>query len=303
MKEAFAIERALREHPELLVVLRGIDVAATELSIPTWPLVPLFHRVRRASLQAASVLARRAPRYRVAPLRITCHAGEDYRRLVEGLRRVHELIETGILSAGDRIGHGLCLGHAPADWARRAQGVSQPKEERLDDLLWEIDRAAHGDFEVAAARLAFAHGEATRITREIYGPDVRVEDLGHSLRKRNDPRVLDRLGFPFLHLRRSGNDPDQDLFLRYLTDAGVFLRGRVPMDVKVTEAEVHFLQNAQVWLRHQLAAREITIESNPSSNLLIGDLCSLQDHPSFRLQPLSGALSSSETSLPLSIKQ
>lgn len=300
MKEAFAIERALREHPELLVVLRGIDVTASELSIPTWPLVPLFQRVRRASLLAASVLARRAPRLRVTPLRITCHAGEDYRRLVEGLRRVHELIETEILSAGDRIGHGLCLGHAPADWARKTRVVSQSREDRLDDLLWEIDRAAHGDFEVAAARLAFARGEAARIARDIYGPGVSVDDLGRAREKRHDSRVLDRLGFPFLH-PGGGGEEDQRLLLGYLSDAGVFLRGRVPIDVEVTEAEVHFLQSAQAWLRRQLAAREITIESNPSSNLLIGDFRSLREHPSFRLQPLPGDLLSGETPLPLSI--
>jgi hypothetical protein len=301
LKEAFAIERALREHPELLVVLRGIDVAATELSVPTWPLVPLFHRVREASLHAASVLARRAPRLRVTPLRVTCHAGEDYGRLVEGLRRVHELIETGILSAGDRIGHGLCLGHAPADWARRARVVSQPKEERLDDLLWEIDRAVNGDFDVAAGRLASAEGEAERVAREIYGSDVRVDDLRRARRRRGDRRELDRLGFPFLDPTRCGDDREQQLLLRYLSDAGVFLRGRVPVNVNVTEAEVIFLQNAQGWLRRQLAAREITIESNPSSNLLIGDFRSLQDHPSFRLQPLPGDTPSNETPLPLSI--
>lgn len=80
----------------------------------------------------------------------------------------------------------------------------------------------------------------------------------------------------------------------------VFERGRVPIDVRVTDGEVAFLAAAQIWLRRQLAAREITVESNPSSNLLIGDLGSLREHPSFRLQPLPG-MASDQPLLPLSI--
>ncbi len=292
-QEVSAIEQALRHHPELVLVLRGIDVAALELSIPTWPLVPLFRRVREASSRAANLLAQRWPWVRAAPTRVTCHAGEDYRRLVEGLRRVHELVESGILQAGDRIGHGLSLGDPPEEWARSARVVRQPKEDRLDDLLWEIDRASQGDCETTASRLAFVRAEAHRLAHEIYRESVHVEDLCGARQLRHNADEVDLLGFPFFRARGEAYGQGEreqrarKLLTNYLSDGEVFVRGQVPVDVEVTEEETRFLRNAQTWLRRQLAAREITIESNPSSNLLIGNFGNLRRHPSFRLQPLA----------------
>ncbi len=88
-----AIATALDHHPELLLVLRGIDVANRELSIPSFCLVPLFDRVRAASRRAAARLAVARPRWEVPAMRATCHAGEDFRGLLHGIRRVHELLE------------------------------------------------------------------------------------------------------------------------------------------------------------------------------------------------------------------
>ena len=117
---AAAIAAALESQPELLLVLRGIDVANVELAQPTWVVRPLFERVRAASREAAARLARRRPTWGVRPLRATVHAGEDYRRLVEGLRRIHEPIELGLIEAGDRLGHAIALGARIPFAGRRA---------------------------------------------------------------------------------------------------------------------------------------------------------------------------------------
>jgi type IV secretory pathway TrbD component len=114
LQEAQAIATLLGFQPELLLLLRGVDVAAVELAIPTWVLVPLFDIIDGAAIAAAAQLARQEPTWHVPPLRHTLHAGEDYRRLVEGLRRIHEPIEFGLLRPGDRIGHGFALGVDPA---------------------------------------------------------------------------------------------------------------------------------------------------------------------------------------------
>lgn len=76
-------------------------------------------------------------------------------------------------------------------------------------------------------------------------------------------------------------------FLRYLTDTGVFLRGQSPVEVRADKGDIQALRQAQRFLRCLLARLDITVEANPSSNLLIGDL-EMQQHPIFRLQPLPG---------------
>ena len=53
-------------------------------------------------------------------------------------------------------------------------------------------------------------------------------------------------------------------------------------------AEVRMLENTQGWLRGQLGKLGVTIESNPSSNLVIGDFGDLRGHPTFALSTPEG---------------
>jgi hypothetical protein len=248
-------------------------------------LVPLFHRIDRAAVAAAAQLAYQKPTWQVPALRHTLHAGEDYRRLVEGLRRIHEPVEFGLLRPGDRIGHGFALGVDPARWARAARTIAQPREERLDDLLWELQRYGSAEWAPNAARLEFVRAQCVRLARLIYDTSIDPDTLIEARRLRHDPAFLARIDYPFMRLQAPDAESYQ-IARRHLVDADVFERGQVPEIVSADSSEVAALQAAQRWLSGLLARLEITIESNPSSNLLIGDLLQLEDHPLFRLQPL-----------------
>jgi hypothetical protein len=289
LQQAMAIETALRHNPELLLVLRGVDVANVELAEPTWPLVPLFRRVREAARRASARLAWARPRWEAAPLRVTVHAGEDFRRLVEGLRHIHEPIEFDILRVGDRIGHGVALGEDPQRWAESARLVTQPAEDRLDDLLWELERYRRAEIPADTGRLEHVRAEATRLGRMIYdGPErVDLDDLVEARQIRHRPEALAWVGYPFIRERTFDRAPYR-LFYRYLTDAAVFERGQRAEEVHAVESEVAMLRAAQRSLRGRLGRMEITVESNPSSNLLIADYLGLDEHAAFRFQPLSG---------------
>jgi hypothetical protein len=283
LREAMAVEAALRHHPELLVILRGLDVCNTELSVPTWVLLPILARVRRHSERISAHLGRWG---NVPPLRLTMHVGEDFRRLVEGLRRIHEPIEFGVLGAGDRLGHAVALGVEPAAWASTSASAWQPAEERLDDLLWELERYRRGEMSPVPARLERLRGELHPLTRRLYGRHFTEDDLLQARALRHDPNVLERLGFPFLRGHRAWQTgrPLQ-LLLRYLTDPDVYARGQVPIEVRIDKNEVQMLEEAQGFLRRLLGQLGIVVEVNPSSNVLIGDF-PLEQHPIFRLQPL-----------------
>jgi len=49
---------------------------------------------------------------------------------------------------------------------------------------------------------------------------------------------------------------------------------------------VELTRAAQAFLRRELVRLEMTIETNPSSNLSIGDLGDLAEHPLFKMAPL-----------------
>lgn len=290
-KEADAIEKVLQQCPEALVILRGIDVASDELAVPTWVFVRHFARIRQASNDAAAKLARRQPTWNVTPMRATFHAGEEYRRLVEGLRRMHELLEFNILCAGDRIGHGLAAGVDPQRWAESNDVVLQPAEDRLDDLLWELDRYECGDFEVDAARSEYVRATALKLAERIY-PSTEGLTLTNLSKVRRKLFEIDFANDSVKNLE-FGTSVDK-LLHSYLTDEGVFLRGQKQEEVPVNRSEVRMLDVAGRWLRAQIASREITIEANPTSNLLINDMMAINHHPAFKFQPLPGTVSDEE---------
>ena len=89
-----------------------------------------------------------------------------------------------------------------------------------------------------------------------------------------------RIGYP------SGSTGAEKLFARYLTDSGVFERGQQPIEVLADDVDVELTQAAQAFLRRELVRLEMTIETNPSSNLSIGDLGDIAEHPLFRMAPL-----------------
>lgn len=80
-----------------------------------------------------------------------------------------------------------------------------------------------------------------------------------------------------------GHEPWR-LMHRYLTDTATFQRGQTHVLVDpMLEAES--LVTLQEGLRRKISKKGLTIEINPSSNMLIGNLSDLQNHPLWRLKP------------------
>jgi adenosine deaminase len=74
------------------------------------------------------------------------------------------------------------------------------------------------------------------------------------------------------------------LLHQYLTDPAVYRRGQAVEWVDVG-GEGDVLAELQAALRREVGRRGITVEVNPSSNLLVGDLADLTRHPLWRLAP------------------
>ncbi len=286
-REACATADMLLETPEMLLLLRGIDAASVEQAQPTWVLLPLFETVRNAAQRAATALSQKKPLWRVPTLRATVHAGEDFSRLVEGLRRMHEAVEFGLVNLGDRIGHGVALGVDPERWAQAGAVIPQTIEDRLDDLLWEFARYSDGSFDCTSARLAFVRAELERLGRKLFGDDgVRPEALLELRKQLHCPAVLRSVGYPGPIVDSTGSNVDKRLGL-FLSDSFIYERGQQIEEVRITEAEVTMLKAAQRFMTRELGRKEITIESNPTSNLLIGGYRDVSELPAFRLAPLS----------------
>ncbi|NMO13943.1 hypothetical protein HPC49_08795 [Pyxidicoccus fallax] len=286
-RRALAIVGALERFPSMQLLIRGLDVASTELSAPTWVTLGILEEARRASVHASRVLAARGAEQPLPRLGVTYHVGEDFRRLVEGLRRIHEVVDFGALRQGDRIGHGVALSISPRLWARNARMIPQPAEERIDDLLWELERYQRGDFTGRGSRRELVRTELRRLLRDVFGdPSPDLDMYLEARRLRHVPELLERLGYPRRVAPGSvGAHPENALEIvrRYLTSTAWFQRGLRPVPVTIDDGEVSMLEEAQQWLRWLLGRQEITIESNPSSNLLTSDLGVHEVPPALRL--------------------
>ena len=100
------------------------------------------------------------------------------------------------MNAGDRFGHALALGTLAQSWAKSAQILSQPREDRLDDLLWEFDRYRMGDLPGEARRVEIVRAEAESLGQRMFHTSYRVEELAESRRMRHSENWLRWVDYP-----------------------------------------------------------------------------------------------------------
>ena len=125
------------EFRELSRYLVGIDAASLENSTPVWVFAPIYEKARDSSIDPIG----RANRYGdyTQSLGFTFHAGEDFRHILSGLRRIDEAVEHLKFHAGDRIGHGIALGMPPRKWKNQNPVIIIPQIEALENYLWAYD--------------------------------------------------------------------------------------------------------------------------------------------------------------------
>ena len=315
-REAMTIAGLLRRFPQLLAIVRGIDVCTDELGIPNWVIAPLLRYVKEVA-GAASSFAQSSLRRSLPPLRTTAHAGEDFVHLLGGLRRIEESIDYFQLGQGDRLGHAIALGINPSEWALRVGGVAMTQIERLFDLAWEWSFCTERALNLPASRIQYIIDKIERLSKSIFNEYAHPPQVANFMDLLRDERELRVAQFPhgplgeereYLERRRraeSGGTRERDkggsfqdgqplekgdqgeapwrLLYAYLTDPKAFINGQKQVLVDPS-FEAESLEIIQTELRRKIGAAGITVEINPSSNLLIGNMSDLQNHPLWRLK-------------------
>jgi hypothetical protein len=294
-RHAQALVSLFRKYPQTLRTVRGFDLCTDEAGVPVWVMAPLIRWVQEAGLQAVRHLKRRGET-NIPPTRLSIHAGEDFVHLLTGLRRLDEAVTHLQLQEGDRLGHALALGVDPLGWCERVGRVVITREERLFDLIWEWKCYAHAGFSVSSERLAYVRTQLIKLAQYIFEETCAPEDLMIFVDRLYEERVLRDEGFPdqpeISSARKNASEkPDRStaLLRAYLTEADVWRRGRTPevLELRQAKHEREALSKIQDGLRRKVGRLCLTIEVNPSSNLLIGDLGNFEGHPLWRLKPVT----------------
>jgi hypothetical protein len=278
----------LERTPETLIFLRGVDLCNRELALPLWPTLLPLRTLVRAGQAAHQELEGRARGWgRLDGLRATIHMGEEFHHLQDGLRRLDELVSYGVLHKGDRVGHGLALGTAPARWCAARTHVLCPRGSRLDDLLWEWSLVADRRIRCIAERMTWLEAEILRLASVIYPQedDLTLSTLRKARDLRHDAdRVDDFLnGYTLAATLRA-----EGLARAWMIDPSFQPAIDEPIVVELHPQDGEVLAALQAEVARSFAAHHITVEANPSSNLIIGGLDELSVHPMFQLQPPAG---------------
>lgn len=301
-KQALAIGR-VRRNQGLGNHIVGIDAAGPEIYAGPEVFAPAINWLRAQPTLGLDPKwmrsSRGAPSHFPQPLGLTYHVGEDFRHLLSGLRTVDEALRFLGMHSGDRIGHGLALGLEYKDWCRRVGDlVVMPRGQRLDDLVWMRTRLASANSRFAGCLFEIDE-EIEQLAREIYLPSNPASVVMPSLQamyqawkmRGYDPLWVNNRSLPVnIAVRDSPQLMRQafSLYYDYHFNAGQRLRYnepvRVPLSYRLDDWHLMITWLQDLMLR-EVVRRRVAIEINPTSNLCIGSLDRMTEHPVFRWHP------------------
>ena len=292
--------------PELARLIVGIDAASLEIPTEPWVFAPAFQqaRARNAELAFGGHLAAKKPL-----LGITYHVGEDFRHPLTGLRHIDEAIECFRLHSGDRIGHGLALGIDLERWFWLHGLVAIPRIEALENYLWVWSLLANESMTRKLAPFAsLIESKIMDYANEIYGglngitidslyqaymakalPTEDIQQLVQKWEGRELPGCvsqLDKARFFPCWSGKGDSRPNWNAEYLTLSYHCRFYKQRMnaPVMIMPTEDQLALTKELQLYLRKKAASIGLVIESNPSSNAVVGEIDGILKHPASALR-------------------
>lgn len=254
-------------------------------------------------------------------INLTYHAGEDFWDIVDGLRAIDELMLFCGLDRGSRIGHALALGINPHQYyAGKDNILVLPKQDLLDDIAWllhiidyyncTISQDLRLDLQERFSKLfnsvfesfviennnvmnnSFVFYDTYYRSWKLRGdnPDLyncSFSEFNNLYKKYEQTIITDWDRFAFNCHDDISADLRKDpivyqLHRCYEFDLGVRRRGSEMEKFKVQSSYADVVEQVQDCMIKKLTEKGIAIETNPSSNYLIGTINRYDQHPIIR---------------------
>lgn len=242
-------------------------------------------------------------------LKITYHVGEDFLDITDGLRAVEEALRFLDMSEGDRIGHGLVLGVDVSEWYyNKNYKITISKQNYIDNIAWIIYKIKKHDIPNKFKYLAYLDPIFNRLYMEIYSDNINDKPEDNSLIRNisvdeyyeswllrgDDPdlyisgdfkepskiKYWDRCGKNALCSDKIRNNRVVSrLYYLYNFDYNIRKIGNEIITVNIDPIYVEIVAHIQKLIRESIAIKGISIETNPSSNFLIGTFRRYDKHP------------------------
>lgn len=301
--------------PYLDEYLVGLDVASDENAAEPWLFSPAYNEVRDCHhTDLVKVLREDGEKKiykRIQNIGLTYHVGEDYRHILSGLRHIDEVVEKYNYRSCDRIGHGIALGVDVDYWAGNNQNVLIPLGEYLDNLLWVWGLVVENRYELPISAYAL-EGRILQTASKIFGHMAGItvhvlyrayqkkfgQDFTEGFRQYHKKLLESEVSLPEqsreVCLCREYDNCAAELWDSFKIVCTYFCpvyeeRYNQVMWLETTREDVKLLKALQGYMMDKIQRKGIYIETNPTSNLAIGEIESLYSHYVVNLNTLADA--------------
>lgn len=308
-----AIQKQYKEQLEEILELRneipylsnfiiGLDAASNENNTPVCVFSPIFNLARDGESQTVISRTKNGLLVKNRSLSFTFHAGEDFRHMLSGLRRIDEVIDHCHFYVGDRIGHGIVLGLNPEQWAKQNSIVTLPVGEYLEDLLWvwgNINESQELDtslllylekkiYEFAEKILKVMNGVTAQLLYKVYLSRFELMkkdkfEMTYDVMKKLEP------GHQLFCYKAKDVEMQSWTFekLALSIHCSCYLNEFCkPIQISVTERDIKIVKLMQSIVLDKISANGIIVEMNPTSNVMIGEMDSVFGHQVYKLNPV-----------------
>lgn len=312
-RQARSIVAMLEKKREINKHIKGIDACSSEIACRP----EVFGQVFRYLADVRVIYEepyRKSSDYNgtTQNLRVTYHAGEDFFDIVDGLRAIEETILFCDLCRGSRLGHALALGIDPKKYyCLKGYRIVLAKQILLDDIAWMYCTATELGCEIKERLKTELLEKYNQLYKEIYENNIKsdnqmcpsIHEYYQSWKLRGDnPEIyklnqrefeenlektelirFDRYRLnPLVKNDIRKNSRYRKLYYLYHYNKEVRNTGNEITEFKIQKDYIKLVRQIQDKMIQRLACRGIGIETNPSSNYLIGTINKYEEHPILR---------------------
>lgn len=308
--------------------IRGIDACANEVNCRPEVFAQCFRFLSDIMFESEYVCDNIGQKI-MTKLHTTYHVGEDFLDIVDGIRAIDEVLLFCGLGRGSRIGHALALGIDPYTYyCYKGNTLVMEKQRVLDNIVWLLCKSDELGINVDKSLRTELESKFFELYEEVYdhitGHDVTMlgyyyswklrgdkpelywlfQDDIEKIMKTNDKSAIKYERYGFNHqikdienIRKVDNI--RRIYHAYHFDKKVREKGNEITIQKVGRRYANVVKQLQDGMIHQLVMDGIGIETNPSSNYLIGTIMKYDEHPILRFN--SRKLGSTLTDMSLNV--
>lgn len=273
-----------KEDSELSKYIVGIDAASLENSTPVWVFSQIYDMARDSSEEPLYTKNYNLDYFQ--SLCFTFHAGEDFRHILSGLRRIDEVVQHLKFHAGDRIGHGIALGISPESWELYNHTIIIPRIEALENYLWAYNILSQNYGDLKASILAYLEKKIYDLSKSIYESteglttSVLIDGYQELFKRDYEDSCKEANTTSFCECVKR-DDPMrwniEKLFLARHCKHYLYKMNE-PIHFEITNQDIDIIKELQKIVKTNISKAGIVIEVNPSSNAIIGDMDTLADN-------------------------